>query len=389
MMKYPHLKKSPDTVEDILFRLKFSPTSKGERNVGRVLAVFEKPFATLNMDPAIRVEFTDLIAQLKSQFDAIRVSPKNRSLHKGFWVIWRDFDTVLHKIGKRSAVSYCVDLIHNSHQQIIEAIEQIATSKPITQLEALQDIDASAKMSAAFRAVDDRFREIVASPFPDVQKIPELEAMRRQVRQFKTDISAAFLSCFAIPSMSRSRHDPLKNAIEKCLSAEIAAISDLRRQASLIESLDEFIEQSLKTVTRLIKGQPLSTPQENVNLTSPFCKSGRKDVSQKRQIRAKTERPKNDNLVTPRKVRIGGTKVIGLDPLIELIAESSNPLIPILQEMKCIDSPLQLPDSTPVTPKSTISGDSNDMLELNGALIRFSMLLNVALSYNIKKPSNL
>jgi hypothetical protein len=405
-MKYPDPKKWPDTVEDILFRLNFSPTRKRERDVGRILAVFEKPFVTLNMDSAVRSEFTDVIARLKAKSDEIRASPKNRSLHKEFWVIWKDFDTVLHKIGERSAVAYCLDLIQNLHQQILGTIEQVAAQKPVAQLEASQHLDVSTKMSQAFKAVDDRFRTIVCSQFADAQKIAELEAMRKQVRQFKTDISAAFLRCFKLCSASRSSPDSFKVEIEKALSLEVAAISDLRRQAFLIESLDEFIEQSLRTVTRLIKGQPLSTSRqncsgENVDLTSPFFKPDRGDVCERSQILMKAKqleqpRPKNDDLATPRKVRIGRTTVIGPDPAAEPLAEpapdSPNPLTAILEEIGHRDSPVQLADVAHVnlTPPPDPSvqaadADASETLELNGALIRCSMLLNVALSYRIKK----
>jgi hypothetical protein len=123
-----------------------------------------------------------------------------------------------------------------------------------------------------FRTVFDRFNAIITSESSDFDKISQLESLRNAIRQIKTDLLTVHLPSVPFHGSPRSKRDSLKGSLEKQLSETIATISDLRRQTSLFESLDEQLAQTRLLLTMILVKKPLTSPtssrSENVDANS-------------------------------------------------------------------------------------------------------------------------
>ncbi|OHS98719.1 hypothetical protein TRFO_08712 [Tritrichomonas foetus] len=254
--KYPTLKKSQDTMKDIAFRLNFSPIKNQERSINHVLNTFEKPFATLGMDSDTRKQFNQIIQDLQTIFNKIKESP-NPDLNKEFWIQWNNFDKILHQISTHSAYYYCSREIERLTLDIIGAIKSIRSNPP-----AIPGIQHEfslivEKVQKSFIQIVDRFAQICDSKIDETQKVRDLESMRNQLRQFRSEITGDKCKFFSLSSASHANQDKSKKCIESSLTTIISAISDLKRQAYLLDNLDSEIANAMRVIEMMIDGEPL------------------------------------------------------------------------------------------------------------------------------------
>lgn len=301
--KYPTLKKSQESKKDIAFRLNFSPIKKTERNIKHVLDTFDKPFASLGIDSELRSQFANKISDLKNTFQQIQTTESNDALNELFWKQWNEFDVILHQISIHSAYYYCSREIERFTLDITGAIKSIKSNPPGAPGMQHDFSILVEKIQAAFVQIVDRFREIVDSKIEETKKIRDLESMRNQIRQFRTDITGEWNKFFSLSSASHSSQDKARTTIEKSLTTIVTAISDLKRQTYLLDNLDSEIINAMRVIEMMIDGDPLPNArskriqEESSKLTKENIGENNADspLSKPKQFRRCTINPKTEN----------------------------------------------------------------------------------------------
>ncbi|KAK8893090.1 hypothetical protein M9Y10_030354 [Tritrichomonas musculus] len=255
--KYPTLKKSPESKKDIAFRLNFSSTKNQERNINHVMSTFEKPFTTLGVNSELKKQFTQIIIDLKATFKQIDKDHSNQELNQKFWEQWNQFDTILHQMSVHSAYYYCSREIERLTLDITGAIKSIKSNPPAVPGIQHEFSIIVEKIQKSFVQIVDRFAEIVDSKIDESKKIRDLESMRNQIRQFRTDIVGDRSKFFSLSSANHATQEKAKQTIETSLTTIIATISDLKRQTYLLDNLDNEITQAMRVIEMMIDGDPL------------------------------------------------------------------------------------------------------------------------------------
>lgn len=255
--KYPTLKKSQESKKDIAFRLNFSSTKNQERNINHVMGTFEKPFTTLGVNSELKQQFNQIIIDLKQTFKKIDKDHSNKELNQKFWEQWNQFDTILHQMSVHSAYYYCSREIERLTLDITGAIKSIKSNPPAVPGIQHEFSVTVEKIQKSFVQIVDRFAEIVDSKIDESKKIRDLESMRNQIRQFRTDIVGDRSKFFSLSSANHSTQEKAKQTIENSLNTIIATISDLKRQTYLLDNLDNEITQAMRVIEMMIDGDPL------------------------------------------------------------------------------------------------------------------------------------
>jgi hypothetical protein len=241
---------------------------------------------TLPIDAELRAELTTVATALRQRVRGSEASQTE------FWADWREFGNVLRKIAQKPALWYCQERVKSMCVGVHEAIRAIA-AQPLSSV-VQKHRELCERMRQSFRVIEERFWEIGGMGADDGRKIAELEGMRKQVRQLRADITGVYQPCFALPTVGRSKMEALRMKLDDGLAGFVEALSDLRKQAALLDGIDGHLERTEKTLM-MMNQNPLARARGQLPCENGGSNVVRTSSKQRRDGRAPqrlTETPK-------------------------------------------------------------------------------------------------
>jgi hypothetical protein len=270
-------KHAEDFFRAISFRVSLSALPDPEGSINQILSIFEKPLKTLGMDKDLASDFSGILKQIQQKFAQAIESSMSDEKEGELWTSWHEFDVILHRVSDHPVLFYAQIRFKSIIHCIDNWISQMAAATPPCNPHRDQHFQVAAKVTGQFKCITERIAEIFAAAVSDCEKTSQLEALRNQIRHFRTDLAGVHNTFFTASKASRLRQEETKEEIQNGLTELINAISDIRRQSYVLETMDLQIEQSMRSIKLLIAGKrllnakgvrPSRPPDENVIATN-------------------------------------------------------------------------------------------------------------------------
>jgi hypothetical protein len=242
-------------MSDISFRLTFSPIRDQERSFTHLMSAIERPVSSPSVDPSLRAEFGSILSDLSTKF-----YPESE---EEFWVVWEQLTAFLHNLAERPALSYGSRRLEELNESIRQVIKELGVP---TQKGCCQ------QLARAFHAIEERVQEVIHGTLDELEKIEELEGLRKPIRQFRNALSSTYLPCFAFTWAQANKNGSPKAVLENLLSDCTNMISDLRKLRSFMQGIDDQLARTRRVIEIIIHDPATFARSENVPSNSPGTK---------------------------------------------------------------------------------------------------------------------